>query len=74
MTNSTIIYNNLITDTTCQIVLTGFIILCYPCAMERKIPKYPSILHLAERLNKSVKTIGRNLKIFNIKGLIISRR
>ncbi|MBU3155244.1 helix-turn-helix domain-containing protein [Clostridium estertheticum] len=74
MTNYTIIDNNLIIDTDLPDSAYRLYNLMLSMAYGEKDTCYPSIKYLAEKLNKSVKTIGRNLKILKEKGLIISKR
>ncbi|MBU3098712.1 MULTISPECIES: helix-turn-helix domain-containing protein [Clostridium] len=74
MTNYTVIDNNLIIDTDLPDSAYRLYNLMLSMAYGEKDTCYPSIKYLAEKLNKSVKTIGRNLKILKEKGLIISRR
>ncbi|MCB2340869.1 helix-turn-helix domain-containing protein [Clostridium estertheticum] len=74
MTNYTVIDNNLIIDTDLPDSAYRLYNLMLSMAYGEKDTCYPSIKYLAEKLNKSVKTIGRNLKILKEKGLIISKR
>ncbi|MBW9147294.1 helix-turn-helix domain-containing protein [Clostridium sp. CM027] len=74
MTNYTIVDNNLITDADLPDSAYRLYNLMLSMCYGEKDTIYPSIAYLAEKLNKSVKTIGRNLKILKDRGLIISRR
>ncbi|MBW9170746.1 helix-turn-helix domain-containing protein [Clostridium estertheticum] len=74
MTNYTVIDNTLIIDTDLPDSAYRLYNLMLSMAYGEKDTCYPSIKYLAEKLNKSVKTIGRNLKILKEKGLIISKR
>ena len=74
MTNYTIIDNNLIIDADLPDSAYRLYNLMLSMCYGEKDTIYPSIAYLAEKLNKSVKTIGRNLKILKDRGLIISRR
>ena len=74
MINYTIIDNSLITDMNLSdgaYRLYNFMLsMCYG----DKDTCYPSIAYLAEKLHRSVKTIGRNLKILKDNNLISSKR
>ena len=74
MTNYTVIDNNLITDADLPDSDYRLYNLMLSMCYGEKDTIYPSIAYLAEKLNKSVKTIGRNLKILKDRGLIMSRR
>lgn len=74
MTNYTIIDNTLIVDSDLTDSAYRLYNLMLSMAYGDKSTIYPSIAYLAEKLNKSLKTIGRNLKILKEKGLIISKR
>ena len=74
MTNYTIIDNKLITDTDLSDGAYRLYNLMLSMFYGEKDTCFPSIAYLSQKLNKSVKTIGRNLKILKEKGLIISRR
>lgn len=74
MTNYTVVDNNLITNT--DLPDSTYRLYCFLLSMcyGDKNTCYPSIAYLSQKLNKSVKTIGRNLKILKDKGLIVARR
>ncbi|HEY5562781.1 MAG TPA: helix-turn-helix domain-containing protein [Clostridiaceae bacterium] len=74
MTNYTVIDNALIIDTDLPDSAYRLYNLMLSMCYGDKDTIYPSIKYLADRLNRSVKTIGRNLRILKEKGLIISRR
>ena len=74
MTNYTVIDNNLITDADLPDSAYRLYNLMLSMCYGEKDTIYPSIAYLAEKLNKSVKTISRNLKILKDRGLIVSRR
>jgi len=74
MTNYTIIDNNLIVDTDLPDSAYRLYNLMLSMCYGDKDTIYPSIKYLADKLNKSVKTISRNLKILKERGLIASRR
>jgi len=74
MTNYTIIDNNCIVDTDLPDSAYRLYNLMLSMCYGDKDTIHPSIKYLADKLNKSVKTISRNLKILKERGLIACRR